>query len=377
MPPKQKKTFAYLLMSIGGAIGGLIAGPLSFSFFNAPYELHFFLIIWTLSLLLVKGFQFQQEIYQINQLADPLLLPHIKKWRFFQICLLLSISPLLFQLYQGIQKFNRDDAISYRNFYGYLQIREIAKKNQPPIKHLLDGRISHGFQYLGERSQEPTAYFARHSGVGQAFELIKTTHLQSDLHQPIQVSILGLGIGTLSAYAQRNDHFQFFDINPDVIFSAHQHFSFLSDAQKRGARLSIWEGDGRQMIHDHVLPASQDLLVLDAFSGDAPPPHLITWQAMAMYLNKVRKDGMIAMNVSNLHLDLRAIVVGAMRRFGLYGIWIRERADSPLGVYLSDWVILSRNREVLKGFKGGAWIGEREEEKGVDWGDEGGAIWGF
>ncbi len=365
MPKDQKKGYAYLIMSIGGTLGGLIAGPFSFSFFEAPYELHFFLMIWTITLMITKLKEYQHQ-YQIQY--NPLVLSLQSPWRIYQILLLIALIPLQYELFTHIQKFKKQDAISYRNFYGYLQIRKIAKKGQPEILHLLDGRISHGFQWVGSDAQLPTAYFAPQSGIGQTFAL-----LQSSINHPLDVSIIGLGIGTLSAYAKNRDHFQFFEINPAVIQTAQSHFSFVSGAQQRGAKISMWEGDGRQKIKEVLGDHSQDLIVLDAFSGDAPPPHLITWQAMGLYLDKIKKNGVIAMNVSNIHLNLKGIVVALMQRFELQGKWVRYRAHSPLGEYLSDWVILSLDRDILQGIDG-EWV--EINGKGIDWGDEGGAIWG-
>ena len=167
-----------------------------------------------------------------------------------------------------------------RNFYGVIKVKTYPAGRRPAVKLLLDGRISHGYQYGPPREREPTAYFVPESGIGLALRRIES---------PRKVGILGLGAGTLATYAQPNDTFVFYELNPDVLRVAQEEFTYLSQAE--GA-MKVVLGDGR-----FQLAASSDMnydcLVLDAFSGDAIPAHLLTREAMTLYWNRIEPAGIL------------------------------------------------------------------------------------
>jgi hypothetical protein len=228
----------------------------------------------------------------------------------------------------------RDGATWARSVFGALQVKEYGRGDRK-IRHLLDGRISHGFQYLqAERRRTPTAYFAPTTGVGR---------LLSQPGPPRNVAVLGLGVGTLAAYGRAGDRVRFFEINPAAIQVARERFSFLSDAP---AVVDVVEGDARVTLAAD--PTIWDVIVVDAFSGDAIPLHLITEEAVAMYLSRLGSDGVLAVNVSNRHADLPRVLWSHVEHFELSAAGRTATVDSPLGPYRSDWAFLAFDPAALR-----------------------------
>ncbi len=221
------------------------------------------------------------------------------------------------------------DALT-RSFFGVLEVKRYGRGDRE-IRHLLDGRISHGFQYTApNRRREPTAYFAPHTGIGRVLSMPGG---------PRRVGILGLGVGTLAAYGRPGDVYRFYELNPDVERVARAHFSFLEDS---AAQIEVEPGDARLTLASQA-PQRYDVLAVDAFSGDAIPTHLLTREAMVLYLTHTAPGGVLAINTSNRHADLTRVVSAHAERLGLAARRVRAKARSPLGPYLSDWVLLSRS----------------------------------
>ena len=143
---------------------------------------------------------------------------------------------------------------------------------------------------------------------------------------PREVAVLGLGIGTLAAWGRAGDHFRFYEINPAAIDVARREFSFLADS---AARVEVVPGDARVLLAAECGTA-YDLIVVDAFSGDAIPLHLLSEEAVAMYLSHLASDGVLAVNVSNMHADLSRAVGAHAETFGLAAAWRRGSTPSPL-----------------------------------------------
>src|SRR5262249_55601895 len=157
-------------------------------------------------------------------------------------------------------------------------------------------------------------YYGTKSGVGLLLDQPKAA--------PKHVGMVGLGVGTLAAYGRPGDRFRFYEINPDVIRLAEEHFTFLKDSQ---AEIDMVVGDARLSL-ERESPQNFDLLVLDAFRSDAVPAHLLTEEAFAIYLKHLRPEGVLAFHVTNRHLDLEPVIRGAAQRFDLHAVKIRSAA---------------------------------------------------
>ena len=238
----------------------------------------------------------------------------------------------------------------FRNFYGAFGViqREIVDSRAAAYS-LVHGRIEHGFQLRAEPyDRVPTAYYGTHSGVGLA--IAQATTAARSARRSLNVGTVGLGIGTLATYARPGDTFRFYEINPQVIAIATNpaYFTFLA---KCAGRLEIVPGDARVSLEREAGRGELqnfDVLVLDAFSGDAVPVHLLTLEAFAVYRKHLRpQSGILAIHITNSYLDLRPVVFAAAAHAHLNSRWIQSQGDG-LASSDSEWMLLSEG-ELPKG----------------------------
>jgi hypothetical protein len=235
-----------------------------------------------------------------------------------------------------------------RGFYGVYRVKEsprllLDKERHAlkpgPARVLVSGQIYHGLQFTSPDAQRiATTYYGEEGGLGLAFrELPARTNRQ--------VGAVGLGAGTLATYGQQGDRIRFYEISPNVAQLARSHFTFLSNS---AAQVDVVLGDGRLSL-ERELAQGFDLLVLDAFSGDSIPTHLLTDEAMATYLRHLARDGVIAIHVSNSHLDLEPVVRALAEKHGLTALLVPpQQMDTSLGKLPSIWMLLSASQTFLE-----------------------------
>ena len=183
-----------------------------------------------------------------------------------------------------------------RNFYGCITV-----KNADDKRSLASGIILHGFQYLSpDQRRKPTSYYAEDTGFGATNFLLR----EKAQGKPLQYGLIGLGVGTIACYGQSGDQFTFYEIDPKVKEAAEDYFTFLNDSK---ASVKIILGDARISLKnaDHN---NYDLLVVDAFSGDSIPVHLLTKEAMQIYVRQIKPDGVILFHISNRHVKLEQVI---------------------------------------------------------------------
>jgi SAM-dependent methyltransferase len=194
----------------------------------------------------------------------------------------------------------------------------------------LHGTINHGEQFLNPaRRRLPTTYYAEESGIGMA--------IRDKQQSPgrMRVGVIGLGTGTTAAYGRAGDYYRFYEINPQVRAIAETEFTFLSGCP---CRVEIAIGDARLSL-EREAPEHFDVLALDAFSGDSIPVHLLTREAMQLYLRHLQPDGILAVHISNRYLDLRPVVAAVSRSAGLEARFVTNPDDDLRDVLRSDWVL--------------------------------------
>ncbi len=221
-----------------------------------------------------------------------------------------------------------------RTFYGSLSVK--ASDDQ----HLLyDGTTLHGTQFLQSRSDEPTTYYARSGPLGDVFRS-RTFR---------DVAVVGLGAGTVAAYGEPGQTMTFFEINPAVVSVARDPdlFTYLTDS---AADIHVVTGDGRLGLQE-VPDASEDLIILDAFSSDSIPVHLLTREATRMYAARLRPGGLLAFHISNNIFDLRSVLRADADDLGWVGIVGSDDGDDP-GATPSIWVVLAHTAQDLEGLDG-------------------------
>ena len=210
-----------------------------------------------------------------------------------------------------------------RTFFGILSVRETATE-----RSMFHGTTLHGTQFLDERRRQPAAYYTEEGPLGDVF---------ASTPSEFNVGVIGLGVGTMAAYGKPGDTITFFEIDSAVVELAQDPslFTFLSDS---AATINIEIEDGRLGLEKAPLGAF-DLIVLDAFSADAIPVHLLTVEALAGYLDRLAPDGMIAIHGSNRYFDLEPVIAAAADALGV-SIMVRDDAGAE-GRFASRWFALS------------------------------------
>ena len=205
-------------------------------------------------------------------------------------------------------------------------------------RSLVHGTILHGSQYLApELARTPTTYYTQTSGVGRALESMHPTT------RPLKVGVIGLGTGTIATYGSKGDVYRFYDINPSVIMIANQQFTYLKQSD---ATIEIALGDARLSL-EREAPQGFDLLAIDAFSGDAIPVHLLTYEALGVYRHHMQPGGIIAFHVTNRFLDLIPIVQRLADEYRMHATLIADSGSDSLASS-SDWVLLSDSKAALE-----------------------------
>lgn len=220
-----------------------------------------------------------------------------------------------------------------RNFYGSLRVLdEPATSTRPAQRKMLNGMVTHGTQFLdGALADTPTTYYSRGSGAGL---------LLSRAGGPRHVGVVGLGAGTLAAYGRPGDLFRFYEINPMVTAMARGHFRFLAQS---AATVEVVEGDARLSLAA-ASPSEYDVLVIDAFSGDSIPAHLLTREAFAIYLRHLKAGGTLALHISNQYLDLGPAVRALAADAGLNCTRMASAGAPAEGALAATWMLIENRR---------------------------------
>lgn len=315
-PAPRHLTSFYLHISLGGALGSMFAALAAPHIFSFYFELTIGLILCAVLLFTVN---FRQ--WWVIDVAGGAL-----------IIRLIVIAVLYMQFFST----SDDIRIVMRNFYGHQRVVENNKGTKSEYRSLMHGSITHGIQFTApERKSIPTTYFGTETGVGLAIKALPES--------PWRIGIVGLGTGTLAAYARKGDVVRYYEINPQVEYLARREFSFLADS--RGS-VDVQLGDGRLLLEQETRQ-HYDLLVIDVFSGDSVPLHFLTIEAMQLYFSHLKPGGIIAFNVSNLYLDLPPVIEKIARRLDKHAIAIVNLEDPGSLVYQAEWVLVSSDQSVL------------------------------
>jgi SAM-dependent methyltransferase len=316
-PAPRHLTGFYLTVSAGGALGGVLVAIVAPLAFDAYYELGVGLVF--LAILA------SVRLWRVHPMA-----------RYASFAVLVAVAGCAG--YDGFH-YHDDVRVSSRSFYGVLRVKEYgAPGDERHLRRLIHGAIMHGEQYLDPKfSSTITTYYAPPSGIGGAI-LSKQDH-------PARVGVIGLGTGTIAAYGRAGDVYRFYDIDPHVIELAQSQFTFLGQS---AARVELAVGDARLSL-EREAPQRFDVLVVDAFSGDAIPVHLITREALAVYLRHVKDDGIVAFHVSNRFLELIPVVARIAREEGAHAVLVQDdpEEDDDSQRSRSDWVLVSRSQAAL------------------------------
>ena len=318
-PHPRYLTSFFLMISIGGAIGGLFVGLAAPYLFAGYFELSI-AIIGSMALLLASHRSDKTSSYH----------EFLQGWKgavAFGLVAVMAISHA-----RSVYKINSSYRVMKRGFFGTLATLDYGKPgDEDYARGLQHGAINHGEQYMDEdRRREPTTYFGPKTGIARAIEA-------AHRDRPQRVGVLGLGAGVMFAYARKGDDWTLYEINSQVIDIARQEFTFIKDCP---AKVEFVLGDGRLAL-EREAAREYDVLFIDAFSGDSPPVHLLTREAFELYFRHLKPDGALVMHISNRYVDLGPVVARGAEALGKKGWMVHSQDDDPPGFYGSSMAVLS------------------------------------
>ncbi|HJR07967.1 MAG TPA: fused MFS/spermidine synthase [Pyrinomonadaceae bacterium] len=370
-PPVRHLAEFYLLMSVGGVLGGVFNALVAPVLFNTTLEYPLVIILaclllprsnrvdaaintprerlfdigvpaavalLTISLaLVVSRFEFDwiQNLALVT--GVPLIVSYLFKRRPVRFALALGACMLGSSFHAGL---TRDTLLAERNFFGTLRVTQETASDTHWLYH---GTTIHGRQSLAlDRHCEPLSYYHREGPLARVFE---NYNAQSDASP--NVAIVGLGTGATAAYTRAGQAWTFYEINPAVIQIARNpdYFTYLSYCANAPVEISL--GDARLQLQS-APDAHYGLIILDAFSSDAIPVHLMTVEALDLYLSKLAPGGLLVFHISNRSLDLHPVVADLARARNLVclGFDDTSRIQSS-GKEPSQWVVMARRPEDL------------------------------
>ncbi|HTQ06348.1 MAG TPA: fused MFS/spermidine synthase [Polyangiaceae bacterium] len=321
-PRSERLTEFYLWVAFGGALGGLAVSIVCPAVFSTFLE-------WPLGLL--GSFVLALGVWWSAAESAGW------RGRYGLVAKTLVFSLGIVAIAHGQADDDPPLAIS-RNFYGTVAVYDVDA-NDPAQRHysLLHGAIVHGRQFRApEKQDQPLSYYGDVSGVGRTLSYFGAL-------PELRVGAVGLGVGTLAHYVHAGQHLRFYEINPEVVRLARTHFTYLA---RCGAACDVVLGDARLSL-ERESPQHFDVLVLDAFSGDAVPAHLLTREALDVYTRHLEPDGVIAVNITNRMLDLAPVLEGLAREAHLKAVRVYSDDDAARELYHADWMLLTRNARFL------------------------------
>jgi len=329
-PDPAHLTRFYLMMSLGGALGAVLVAIVAPLVLSGYFELGIALIALSL-----------------------LFLSRVEGWaRLGAAAVGIAVVVLVFR---AADDYSRGVRVMARDFYGVVRTADHA--TPVPYRAMYHGGIMHGGQLLGDAFRNtPADYFNPTSGYGRVFRSLR----ELNPGKPLSVGVIGLGAGVIGAWMEPGDRLAFYEISPRVVDVANREFTFLKDSL---AQTEIILGDGRLSL-EREPPRGYDVLGIDAFSGDSIPMHLVTKEAMALYVKHIQPDGVIVFQATNRFVDLLPVVKRLAAEFGMEAYNI---SDSPAGAegkeywYSStDQVIVTRDRRLI------AWPTLREAAEPIE-----------
>jgi hypothetical protein len=388
----------WIVVAVGGAVGGTIAGVLFPILFNGFWEIYplflasFVLVSFTPKILgnkfvaLVSSVLFgvlffytimQSPIPGTGSIWASLMAVGAAAGSVFSLNLvnkkMAVVVVVVYSIFGivGLDFFGKNQVVSSgRGIYGSWVVFENKENQEKLLSH---NGIVHGFQSLKPSlSDKATSYYGSGTGVGNVFETLENNESIYGLdYENLNVGIVGLGVGTLSAWQKKdsNQSWTFFEIDPEMVNVANGQFSFLSGSEK------IIIGDARLMLQE-IPDNSLDVLVLDAYLGDSVPTHLMTVEAYELFARKIKENGIILSHVSNIYLNVDRVVVGSAQKNNMVSL-IKNNAFLPETENLpsrngSYWILSTKNNSIVEAAENEGWkiAGEGKLIEPVVWTDE-------
>lgn len=264
---------------------------------------------------------------------------------------------------------------THRDFYGVLSVT-VEESLHGRYRLLTHGRIDHGFQYLDDSLRtHPTSYYGPGTGLELALERMRAIGSDDDSSAALRLGVVGLGVGTIAAYGREGDRLRFYEINPTVAELAGTRFTFLGESR---AAVDVVIGDARISLERERAVGAEppfDVLVVDAFSSDAIPIHLVTREAAELYRDRLAPGGAIVFHTSNRFLDLDPVIRGLASHLGWKAFRFENRDDEARGVYESTWAVITGNERFADDERVRAATAAPSPAPPIAWTDDYASLW--
>jgi hypothetical protein len=325
-PPTSQLTSFYLMVAVGGALGGVFVAVVAPQLFTGYFELPLGLVLCALVVSAALASAWLRRFPGGAWVGRAVT----------AIALILSVVLGVYALEKELNA-NENTRLMVRNFYSALSVYELNPGSQMMGERILQsGTVIHGEQFLAHRlARRPTSYFGLDSGIGL---VLRSADLEP---RPQRVGVIGLGAGTLATYGRRRDFYRFYEINPLDIKIAQTQFTFLRESR---AHVTIVPGDARLSLEREPRQLF-DVLAVDAFTGDSIPVHLLTVQALRLYFRQLTPNGLLAMHVSSAYLNLAPVIARAASALGKSAVLIETPGAPEERVASAKWVLVVHNSQ--------------------------------
>ncbi|MBE0379755.1 fused MFS/spermidine synthase [Pseudoalteromonas prydzensis] len=315
-PDSSMLTVFYLYIALGGVLGSLLSAILAPMLFEQITE-YIVALAAILTLFIYTQFTQAKRLSAVYQTA---LLTTLLVWGASYGYLFIN--------------FNQYNLASERNFYGYVTVKDITTASFAE-RRLIDGTTIHGSQPLNKQTEQTNSYYHQHTGIAKSLSALKS-------QQDLNIGIVGLGAGVLAKFGDKRDKIRFYELNPAVYSMALNYFSYLADSP---AQIEVAIGDGRITLTEEVNNKAplMNALIIDAFSSDVIPTHLLTEEAFSIYWQRLTRDGLLILHISNNHIDLMPVLKAHSKRFDKSLIKFKY-TGTQLG---SEWVVMTNNQAFL------------------------------
>jgi hypothetical protein len=337
-PGTSYLTSFYLMIAAGGSLGGLLVTVAAPYLLKGFWEYHLGLLATVLLTLIV--------LYR-DRMGPGFPRHWLVVWATWGV-LCIAWAGLAYVLVTHIRQSLDNSIETSRNFFGVLRVLDLNRDD--PEEHslsLMHGRIEHGFQFQDTNKRYwPVSYYGPDSGIGLAMYY----HPRRLEQQPMRIGVIGLGTGTMAVYGRQGDYIRFYEINPGVLQLSDKYFTYRKDSP---AKIEVALGDARVLMEiERQRGESQqfDVLVVDAFSSDAIPVHLLTRECFQTYRYHLKEDGILAVHITNRYFDLSPIVRNLIvpdPKQEMQALWFHDLGNGSLRTDRTDWVLLTANQQFL------------------------------
>jgi hypothetical protein len=330
-PAARHLTSFYLMISVGGALGGIFVALIAPNVFKTFLELPIALTacgILAVIALWDVDIQFKGEL---------------GLWA-VRFALAIGVGLLGGYLARMEAQDQKGYHLMVRNFYGALRVRDDDVGTEYATRNLLHGTINHGSERLTDADKYKVgSYYGLNSGIGRTMQEIQS-------RGPIRYGVVGLGAGVMSGYARKGDFVRIYEINPIVPVIAKSEFQFFPHSE---ADKDILMGDARLVMEKQVSNSPQyDVLVIDAFSSDAIPVHLLTKESFELYGKLLKPNGVLAVHISNRYLDLAPVCQKGADALGRKAMVVYDEGDQYSNS--TTWVLITADASI---FQAGSFTG--------------------